>query len=210
MLSGGKLTRPILHVMRIVAMHASNVVTASNRKTRKDNLNVKEISRNLYLPVLVINIFLLLLLYYCEVMTQYYLATKEWKITYLLITSSVNIMPDENNLTPPTFCFRHCSSARALKTRHIIIRTSWLSGGFYALSASKAIFRARTYNCNLFSPVMMIAWWMKLGGNRPPGDNPLLFSTSGTGSYNDIEKTWCGQEARLPTNHRGLPSSHTP
>ena len=32
----------------------------------------------------------------------------------------------------------------------------WLSGGFYALSASKAIFRARTYNCNLFSPVMMI------------------------------------------------------
>ena len=27
--------------------------------------------------------------------------------------------------------------------------------GFYALSASKAIFRARTYNCNLFSPVMM-------------------------------------------------------
>ena len=28
--------------------------------------------------------------------------------------------------------------------------------GFYALSASKAIFRARTYNCNLLSPVMMI------------------------------------------------------
>ena len=28
--------------------------------------------------------------------------------------------------------------------------------GFYALSASKAIFRAKTYNCNLFSPVMMI------------------------------------------------------
>ena len=49
--------------------------------------------------------------------------------------------------------------------------------GFYALSASKAIFRARTYNCNLFRPVMMITWWMKLGGNRPPGDNPLLFST---------------------------------
>ena len=24
---------------------------------------------------------------------------------------------------------------------------------------------------------------MKLGGNRPPGDNPLLFSTSGTGSF---------------------------
>ena len=55
--------------------------------------------------------------------------------------------------------------------------------GVYALSASKAIFRARTYNCNLFSPVMMITWIMKLGGNRPPGDNPLLFSISGTGSF---------------------------
>ena len=33
----------------------------------------------------------------------------------------------------------------------------WLvEWGFYALSASKAIFRARTYNCNLFSPVMMM------------------------------------------------------
>ena len=29
--------------------------------------------------------------------------------------------------------------------------------GFYALSASKAIFRARTYNCNLFSPVVLSA-----------------------------------------------------
>ena len=27
---------------------------------------------------------------------------------------------------------------------------------FYAQSASKAIFRARTYDCNLFSPVMVI------------------------------------------------------
>ena len=24
---------------------------------------------------------------------------------------------------------------------------------------------------------------MKLGGNRPPGDNPLVFSISGTGSF---------------------------
>ena len=31
--------------------------------------------------------------------------------------------------------------------------------------------------------MMMITWWMKLGGNRPPGDNPLLFSISGTGSF---------------------------
>ena len=28
----------------------------------------------------------------------------------------------------------------------------------------------------------MITWWMKLGGTRPPGDNPLLLSISGTGS----------------------------
>ena len=36
-------------------------------------------------------------------------------------------------------------------------KEDWLiEWGFYALSASKAIFRARTYNCNLFSPVMMI------------------------------------------------------
>ena len=35
-------------------------------------------------------------------------------------------------------------------------KVGWLvEWGFYALSASKAIFRARTYNCNLFSPVMM-------------------------------------------------------
>ena len=37
-------------------------------------------------------------------------------------------------------------------TNHIEVEVEW---GFYALSASKAIFRARTYNCNLFSPVMM-------------------------------------------------------
>ena len=36
------------------------------------------------------------------------------------------------------------------------IYSGWVEWGFYALSASKAIFRARTYNCNLFSPVMMI------------------------------------------------------
>ena len=34
-----------------------------------------------------------------------------------------------------------------------LVEVEW---GFYALSASKAIFRARTYNCNLFSLVMMI------------------------------------------------------
>ena len=49
------------------------------------------------------------------------------------------------------------------------------------LSASKAIFRARTYNCiivQLFSSVMMITWWMKLGGNRPPGDAWDLYMPS--------------------------------
>ena len=37
-----------------------------------------------------------------------------------------------------------------------MLPVGWVEWGFYALSASKAIFRARTYNCNLFSPVMMI------------------------------------------------------
>ena len=32
---------------------------------------------------------------------------------------------------------------------------------------------------------------MKLGGNRPPGDNPLLFSISGTGSFIcPVAQTW--------------------
>ena len=35
---------------------------------------------------------------------------------------------------------------------------------------------------NLFSPVMMITWGMKLGGNLPPGYDALLFSISATGS----------------------------
>ena len=39
--------------------------------------------------------------------------------------------------------------------------------GFYALSASKAIFRARTYNCNLFSPVMMSTWAAYPTQSRP-------------------------------------------
>ena len=30
----------------------------------------------------------------------------------------------------------------------------------------------------------MMITWRKLGGNRPPGDNPLLVSLSGTGSLN--------------------------
>ena len=34
--------------------------------------------------------------------------------------------------------------------------------------------------------------WMKLGGNRPPGDNPLLFSISGTGSVGaEWMGAWC-------------------
>ena len=43
---------------------------------------------------------------------------------------------------------------RARLPKYVVeVEVEW---GFYALSASKAIFRARTYNCNLFSPVMMI------------------------------------------------------
>ena len=62
-----------------------------------------------------------------------------------------------------------------------------LSRRFYNLSASKAIFRARTYiglqSYTLFSPVMMITWWMKLAGNLPLGHDALLVSISGTGSF---------------------------
>ena len=46
--------------------------------------------------------------------------------------------------------------------------------------------RKHTYYSVLFSPMMMMlmmTWWMKLGGNRPPGDNPLLFPISGAGSF---------------------------
>ena len=40
-----------------------------------------------------------------------------------------------------------------------------------------------TQSYNLFSPVIMITWWMELGGNLPLGHNALLFSISGMGSY---------------------------
>ena len=37
----------------------------------------------------------------------------------------------------------------------------------------------------------MITWWMKLGGNRPPGYDALLFSISGTGSFIcPVTQTW--------------------
>ena len=38
---------------------------------------------------------------------------------------------------------------------------------------------------------------MKLGGNRPPGDNPLLFSTSGTGSCFSVEPTAAGKTCNM-------------
>ena len=84
------------------------------------------------------------------------------------------------NILSGEFLWQSClmHQARNGQCVHLLllwVELSWV-GGFYALSASKAIFRARTYNCNLFSPVMMITWWIKLGGNRPPGDNPRLFS----------------------------------
>ena len=49
------------------------------------------------------------------------------------------------------------SALRSWSRSVVLVRVGWLvEWGFYALSASKAIFRARTYNCNLFSPVMMM------------------------------------------------------
>ena len=36
---------------------------------------------------------------------------------------------------------------------------------------------------NLFGPVMMITWWIQLGGKLPLGYDALLFSISGTGSF---------------------------
>ena len=53
---------------------------------------------------------------------------------------------------------------------------------FYALSASEAIFRARTKSRNLFSPVLITTWWRKLGGNLPPGNDALLYPIRDTGS----------------------------
>ena len=54
--------------------------------------------------------------------------------------------------------------------------------GVYGQSASEAIFRVRAYSYNLFSPVMI--YLMNKTSRKPPtGDNPLLFSISGTGSF---------------------------
>ena len=47
---------------------------------------------------------------------------------------------------------------------------------FYAQSASEAILiqGENIQSYNLFRPVMMVTWWMKLGGNRPPGHDVLF------------------------------------
>ena len=76
--------------------------------------------------------------------------------------------------------------------------------GIYAQSESEAIFRARTYNWITYncSPVM-ITWWMKLGGNRPPGDNPLFFLISGMGSFIClVAETWLDIPKPLITQSR--------
>ena len=83
--------------------------------------------------------------------------------------------------------------------------------GFFTLSASKAIFRVRTYSHNLFNPVMII-WWIKLGRNLPPGHNALLFSTSGTGTFIypvtqtrlDIPRSLITQSHRHGWTYQGL------
>ena len=54
-------------------------------------------------------------------------------------------------------CPAYGQTCKKCQKLHHFAKVGWLvEWGFYALSASKAIFRARTYNCNLFSPVMMI------------------------------------------------------
>ena len=69
--------------------------------------------------------------------------------TYLEMKTSA-VGPDHAKYCPSVAS----GSVECLHCSHS--KESELSGGFYALSASKAIFRARTYNCNSFSPVMMI------------------------------------------------------
>ena len=56
----------------------------------------------------------------------------------------------------------------------------------YSLTGSESFFNLQSENIqsyNLFSLVMMITWWMKLGGNLPLGHDVLLFSMSGSGSF---------------------------
>ena len=56
----------------------------------------------------------------------------------------------------------------------------WLSGGFTPCRHLRPS-SGREHTIVTYS--VRWRWWMKLGGNRPPGDNPLLFSISGTGSF---------------------------
>ena len=62
---------------------------------------------------------------------------------------------------------------------------------FYALSASMAIFRARTrshitYSVRWWWLLDERNWWMKLGESLPPGHDALIFSIGGTGSFIDV------------------------
>ena len=58
-----------------------------------------------------------------------------------------------------------------------------LSGGFSLVGPQGHLQGQNIESCNLFSPVMMITWWRKLGGNLPRGHDTLLYSISGTGSF---------------------------
>ena len=56
--------------------------------------------------------------------------------------------------------------------------TVWVRVDLSALSASKACMHLQGENIqsyNLFSPVMMITWWMKVAENLSLGHNALLF-----------------------------------
>ena len=71
-------------------------------------------------------------------------------------TITLNVNPLTPNQRHTAVSVDPGSSLNALLHHNFTLDLTWLVGwlvewGFYALSASKAIFRARTYNCNLFT-----------------------------------------------------------
>ena len=95
-------------------------------------------------------------------------------------------------------------------TTHHQVCTSWAlppyslswSGGFTPCGIWAHLQGENIQSYNLFSPVMMITWWMKLGGNRPLGDNSLVFLISGTGSIfaQSHRHGWTYQDHWLPSH----------
>ena len=52
--------------------------------------------------------------------------------------------------------------------------SEWLSGGSRPVGICGHLQGENIQSYNLFSPVMMITWWRKPGGNLPPGHNALF------------------------------------